>query len=145
MVKKKKQKNDNLVKSFYKSYKNSFDNIIDDDFMRNKINDAIIRTNKIIVRGYMVLRLYLLKNYDDNKLDIFNNKNKKNETNLEDIIRDIFIVICKKGGGKRRFIDEEFQKFYNNTYQILQQDKEELFDKVNLNQILSALLQSYLV
>ena len=60
----------------YKTYKNSFKSIIKDNVLKNKIQDALIRTNKIITRTYMVLRLYLINEFDLNN-DIFNNNNNK--------------------------------------------------------------------
>ena len=80
----------------YKTYKNSFSKIIKDDYLEGRINDAMERTNKITTRTYLVLRLYLLKCF--NNENIFNQSNKLNESKLDGIIRDIHTIICKKIG-----------------------------------------------
>ena len=69
----------------YKTYKNSFKSIIKDNVLKDKIQDAMIRTNKIITRTYMVLRLYLINEFNINS-DIFNNNNKDNEFYLEKLL-----------------------------------------------------------
>ena len=118
----------------YKTYKNSFLKIIKDDYLEGRINDAMERTNKITTRTYLVLRLYLLKCF--NNENIFNQSNKLNESKLDGIIRDIHTIICKKGQGKRRNVSKDFIDFYENEYLSLQNNKD-LLDKVNLNQILN--------
>jgi len=130
---KKKKKQDKIKSSIYKCYKNTFYNIINDEQMKKKINDAIIRTNKITTRTYMVLRLFLIKNFNEN-INLFNNNDKENINKLDNIIRDIHTVICKEGQGKRRIVLDEFRLFYNNEYQ---QDNDLLLNKVNLNQSLN--------
>ena len=79
----------------YKTYKNSFKSIIKDNVLKNKIQDAMIRTNNIITRTYMVLRLYLINEFDLNN-DIFNNNNKDNEFYLENVIYFCGSIINKK-------------------------------------------------
>lgn len=57
------------------------------------INNAVIRTNKIVIKAYMLLRLWILKKYesDNDNVPILN-------TNT---IRLAFISVMKKGQGKR--------------------------------------------
>ena len=120
----------------YKTYKNSFKSIIKDNVLKNKIQDALIRTNKIITRTYMVLRLYLINEFDLNN-DIFNNNNKDNEFYLENVIRDVITSITSeiKGVGKRRIKNQVIDNFYKENYQLYQNEKS-LLDKKNLTQVL---------
>ncbi len=116
----------------YKTYKNSYRNIIKDIDISLKINDAIYRTNQIITRTYRFLRLYLISKNTIN----FDFNDKQNTQLLDNLIRDTFVAICRKGQGKRRTINPVIQEFYTNEYLPLQ-TKTYLLDKVNLNQILN--------
>ena len=55
----------------YKCLKNKLIKIINNDIYNNKnvfdtINNAIDRTNKIVIKTYMLLRLWLLDKYNKN-------------------------------------------------------------------------------
>ena len=73
----------------YKTYKHSFHKIIrldPEDDMKDKINDAVVRTNLIVSRTYKVLRLYLLKQHNEDK-NMFSFTDKENVKILDDLIR----------------------------------------------------------
>jgi len=122
----------------YKTYKHSFHKIIrldPEDVMKDKINDAVVRTNLIVSRTYKVLRLYLLKQHNEYK-NMFSFTDKENVKILDDLIRSFFTVTCQKGQGKQKKVKQELVDFYQNEYLPLQVS-EELYIKRNLNQTLN--------
>ena len=70
MVKKKKKE---IIKNFikpldnYKTIKTTLKCILKDKSIESELNDAIIRTNKIVILTYQFIRLYILNLYKENK------------------------------------------------------------------------------
>lgn len=57
------------------------------------INNAVIRTNKIVIKAYMLLRLWILKKYENNENNI--------PIITTGIIKLAFIAVSNKGQGKK--------------------------------------------
>jgi len=115
----------------YRTMKCSLKSIIKDDFNMNKLSDAMIRTNKIIIHTYQFMRLWILNKYHS-KLVI--------PTIDEDLIRMVFKSLVKdsqgpKPKGTNLGYYNEFTEFYNNTYKLLNYVTK--IDGVNLSQILN--------
>ena len=121
--------NDTLQDSFYSVNKNQLKNLINDaykgDFSEylsktdiyNIINDAVIRTNKIVFHTYNFLKLYLLYLYDSNNkfpfIDI-------------DFVYTIMGIVSIRSDARGRPASKEKQKvilklndFYNKHYRFI--------------------------
>ena len=106
----------------YNCIKVSFDKIIKDNNTKNKIFDCVIRTNKITIKTYQLLRLWILDKY---------HKKEDIPAITEDTIKMAQKSILEKSPGPKPKGDNlelfnEFQKFHTFT----------LENGVNLSQIL---------
>jgi len=102
--------------------------------LKNKIDEAILRVNKIVRRTYDFIKLYILYCFNNNML-------------LPDVnsqfISDCFDILCdksKKGAKTKKehkvlSIKNDLLIFYNTHYEPLLKDKAKI-SKSNLNQIL---------
>lgn len=76
--------------NYYTTHKNSLNNILSansNSIIKNRINDAVIRTNKIIIHTYFFLKLYLIHCFN-NHLDF-------------PLINEKFLEICMKTVAKK--------------------------------------------
>ena len=115
----------------YRTMRCSLKSVSKDDFNMNKLSDAMIRTNKIIIHTYQFMRLWILNKYHSKLvIPIIN----------EDLIRMVFKSLVKdsqgpKPKGTNLVYYNEFTEFYNNTYKLLNYGTK--IDGVNLSQILN--------
>jgi hypothetical protein len=76
------------------------------------LNDAVIRCNKIVIKAYMLLRLWILKKYETNQNEV--------PILTTNIIRIAFIAVSSKSQGKKPKSDNllllnEFTDLFKNT------------------------------
>ena len=126
-----KQENDNEKKlnidkeiELFKTIKTSFKNIIHNELLLNNINDAIIRTNTIIIRAYQFIKLYFIKCYDENiEFPII----------TIEFIKKVFDCICikNKRGRIKQYNNDELLSLYDKSFKF------EKISKEHLSQILS--------
>ena len=99
---------------FMKTNKDNIFNIIRDDKTLLKINDLVMRTNKIVIHTYQFLKLYLIHLYDNNQNFPVIDKG---------FLCDIFKVITKRISNIGGYTDNNMPlqlriltNFYNNLY-----------------------------
>ena len=111
-----------------KTFKIPLKKFIKDENYKFILDDAIIRTNKIIRRTYDFIKLYILY--------CFNN-NKELPLITESFIRQCFIIISEKAktGRKSQSDNSYLEDFYKEHYEVLLNNKSKP-SKKNLTQIL---------
>jgi hemerythrin len=115
----------------YTTNKTSLKSIIKDSSSLNKINDAVIIVNKIVIHTYNFLKLYYLYEYDNNRIVDINKK----------LINTIMKIMCnrdkrgKKPNKDTAKLKTELKKFFTNHYKPLMDTNEEL-SYTNLNTVL---------
>lgn len=111
-----------------KTFKIPLKKFIKDENYKFILDDAIVRTNKIIRRTYDFIKLYILY--------CFNN-NKELPLITESFIRQCFIIISEKAkkGRKSQYDNDYLENFYKEHYEILLTNKLKP-SKKNLTQIL---------
>ena len=141
MLKSKQDKKDSMLKSkqdkkdekcsksdkeieLFKTIKISFKNIIHNELLLNNINDALIRTNTIIIRAYQFIKLYFIKCYDENiEFPVI----------TIEFIKKVFVCICikNKRGRVIKYNNDKFLTLYDEYFKF------EKISKEHLSQILS--------
>ena len=116
----------------YKCCKTQLKNITKDSFVIDRIKDAVIRSNHIIITTYQFIKAYYLYQYD-NELDL--------PTIDKNFIDKCFKVVSKRTGGGRpikvdnKSLLEQLTSFYNDQFaEVLDEEK---VKNLKLNQVLA--------
>lgn len=128
---KRKKKNKHLDitdKSVYKTFKIPLKTILLDKNIQPKINELVFEINHLIIHTYQFIRLYILKQYNENK--------------SLDFVNDDFVLYCIKLMGftkevkakyKETVIYKSLLEFYKFEYEpLLEHNKTNLNDKTYL-------------
>ena len=98
-------------KDFYKVVKTSLKSVLKNPEVNSeKIQDAVIRTHKIITHSLQFLKLFLLDRYENGKLPVFD------KTLIGCVIATVSVSGQKREFPKTKELMMELTSFYNNHY-----------------------------
>ena len=123
-----KKEEDNY--DYMKTIKDNIKNVINDNSTVSKINDLVIKTNKIVIHSYLFIKLYCLYLYKNNKLFP-----KIDKEFICDVFKVITIRKCGKGGYTYEKMPQQLKDltlFYKDHYKSTCDEKEILYyDKMS--------------